>query len=284
VSAGNVEEALDWEEGEPEIGSEAEAAADALMERVVHRPTACTVVQLRSVARALGVAVGGIKAELVSRLLQELRLGDRPAPAHVPARLVLRVYLERAVWRADSGLTRPLNDEITKAIRQVQNARVPGAARATSTCCCLADLQEALCLAFPVTPGDRTTHERLLIRAGRLQEAEEIRMQQERREAERYDRRQRHEQQQREAALRRQDAEQQHLQRCRGLCVSCRDNALAKECPHKMCGYCCRGCNRHMLALMRSQRFVAAAAAASAASAHPPAPVDRSTGNSEDMG
>ena len=238
VAVEDVEEAL---EGDGEDGMDvADPEVAALVERVLHAPTSCTVPQLRGVARALGVAVGGIKAELVARLLRELRLGDRPAPAHVPARLVLRAYLERARWTRDLGtLTRPMEAALARAFMTLKCGRDPRVTGMAGRATRLSDLQVALCDAFPATEGGGDTHGQQLLRAARQHEREEV--VRKRQEAEQ--RRQEEVQRRQEAEKRRQEAEQRRLEFV--CCVQCRHNGSAKGCPHTMCGDCCKGCIRH---------------------------------------
>jgi predicted ribosome quality control (RQC) complex YloA/Tae2 family protein len=194
--------------------------------------------------------VGGIKAELVARLLRELRLGDRPAPAHVPARLVLRAYLERARWTRDlDTLTRPMEEALARAFRTLKygrDPRVTGNAASAGRATRLSDLQVALCDAFPVTEGGGDTHGRQLLRAARQHEREEALRKQkdaEQRRQQKVQRRLEEVQRRQEAEQRRQEEEQRRLEFV--CCVQCCHNGSAKDCPHRMCGYCCKGCIRH---------------------------------------
>jgi hypothetical protein len=201
---------------------------DDPLERVLRRPTACTLVQLRGVAKGIGVTMGGLKAELVARLVRELRLGDRPLPEHVPIRLVLRTYLERARWTREEGaLTRPLDGSLVKAYEGFRCAGAcpevtPEATKAMreGSCQSLADLQAALCRAFPVEgPGD--THDQAFLRAWREHEAYKAR-----------------------AAQLENEARRDRLLQS-PHCVKCKEFNRATVCQYAMCARCCPGCKRH---------------------------------------
>ena len=211
-----------------DVGALRPMPIDDPLERVLHRPTTCTLVQLRGVAKGLGVAVGGVKAELVARILRELRLGDRPLPEHVPIRLALRAYLERARWTREEGtLTRPLDGSLVKAYQGFRCAPAcpevtPEAAKALREVSCqsLADLQVTLCRAFPVEgPGD--THDRAFLRAWREHEAYKTRA----------------------AQLENEARRDRLLQSPR--CVKCMEFNRATVCQYAMCARCCPGCKRH---------------------------------------